>query len=107
MKRFTIAAVLITSALFAVGMAAGDKPATAAQAVAQPSAPKFTEVQELRLRLSLSQEQAANQQVALLQVQIKQLTEEREKLLAAVEASHPGWLVDRETFKFVAVAAKK
>ena len=108
MKAITICVGCLIVAVFGmVAVAQSDKPAPATQAVVQPAAPKFSEVQELKLRLSLSQEQAANQQIALLQVQIKQLGEERDKLLRAVEAEHVGWTIDRESFKFIAVAAKK
>ena len=111
-ETWPMAVVVVAALILAVGVGvvarAQDKPVTPAKAeAAQPTAPKFSEVQELKLRLSLSQEQAANQQIALLQVQIKQLGEERDKLLRAVEAEHVGWTIDRESFKFIAVAAKK
>ena len=107
--RATIWVVCACVAVFCSAvMARQDKPvAPVVQAAKSSEVPKFTEVQELKLRLSLSQEQAARQQIALLQVQVQQIGEEREKLLKAVEAEHPGWVVDRETLKFAPVAAKK
>ena len=63
-----------------------------AQAPAEKPA-ALTEVQTLKVKLSISEEQGARQQIALLQVQLSQILAARDALVKDIEGTYPGWTV--------------
>lgn len=96
MKRMVQFGVII--ALLVVGSVGWAQSPGAAPPV--DKTPQLTEVQALKLQVNVLKAQNAQQAFQLLQQQAMQLDQEREAMLAAIEQTTPGWVIDRQTFQF-------
>ena len=79
---------------------AQEKPQASAAAT-QPLEPSFTREQSLQLENYLLRDQTIQTQLALLQQAAQKNAQDREAYIQALEREHAGWMLDRQTLKWV------